>query len=127
MNAAELALHRKGTRDFINRDKTTLVLYPSNEVWVAGTKEFADVPPRPPQDFKVIYPGADSGGKTATDEGTETARYDFILVGNWDATVAIGDHWSEGEQTYVVEWVQPYNEYEVKAGGVSHGNTPAHG
>lgn len=126
MNAAELALHRKGTRDFINRDKTVLVLEPTTEVWVAGTKTFAAVAPRPPQDFKVIWPGADSGGKVATSE-SETARYDFVLVGKHDAMVAIGDHWSDGEQINVVEWVQPYNEYEVKAGGVSHGDTPAHG
>jgi hypothetical protein len=130
MNTAELALHRKGTRDFISRDKTTLVLIPSNEVWVDGTKEFVEQPPRPPQDFKVIWPGADTGGKVATSE-SETARYDFVLVGKHDALVAIGDHWTEGvgenQQTYVVEWVQPYNEYEVKAGGVSHGDTPAHG
>ncbi|AAN02078.1 gp24 [Mycobacterium phage Barnyard] len=131
MNAAELALHRKGTRDFINRDKTSLVLYPTNETWVAGTKVYNDVPPRPAQDFKVIWPGADQGGKVNTDEGTETSRYDFILVGNWDAVVEIGDHWTEGDdenrQTYVVEWVQPYNGYEVKAGGVSHGDSPSHG
>lgn len=130
MNVAELALHRKGTRDFINRDKTVLVLIPSSEVWNAGSKTHVDQLPRAPQDFKVIWPGADSGGKVATSE-SETARYDFVLVGNYDATVAIGDHWTEGvepnQQTYVVEWVQPYNEYEVKAGGVSHGDTPSHG
>lgn len=127
MTPAELVLQRKATRDFIEADKTSLVLTPSNEVWSAGSKTYADQPPRPAQDFKVIYPAADSGGRATTNEGTETARWDFILVGNWNATVAKGDRWTEGEQTYVVEWVQPYNEYEVKAGGISHGDSPAHG
>ena len=124
MNPLELALQRKATAEFIEADRTDLVLIPSNRVEEFGTVSFVDLPPRPSQPFKVIWPGGD--GIVVTSDGT-TRRFDFILVGNYNATVAIGDHWSEGSQHYQVEWVQPYNEYEVKAGGSSHGSSPAHG
>jgi hypothetical protein len=122
----ELALHRKGTEQFIAKDPTILTLTPTDEVEEFGTKHFVDQPDRPEQVFKVIWPGGDTGGKVATSEG-ETARYDFILVGKHDAEIEIGDHWVEGDQIYVVESIAPYNGYEVKAGGSSHGTDPEHG
>lgn len=125
MKPLELAIHRKATAAFIEADKTTLVLIPTNEVETYGTKEYIDQPPRVAQDFKFIYP-APEGGRVTTADG-QRFRFDFILVGKHNAVVSIGDHWTESEQIYVVEWVAPYNGYEVKAGGSAHGSSPAHG
>lgn len=124
MNIAELAIHRKGTREFIAKDSTTLILIPTTKTEAFGTVEFSDQPPRAPQVFKFIYP---LNVPIDTTPDGDVHKIDFILVGNHDAQIEIGDHWSEGEQFYVVEWVQPYNGYEVKAGGTSHGDRPDHG
>lgn len=124
MNPVELAIHRKGTSQFIAKDSTELVLIPSGEVEINGSKSFVDSTPRIPQLFKFIYPGGN--GVSITSDGI-THKFDFILVGEYDATVAIGDHWAEGEQFYQIEWVAPYNEYEVKAGGTTHGANADHG
>lgn len=121
----ELALNRKLTRWFIASDPTILTLIPRvSEDRPGGAKRFMDGTPRDEQIFKVIYPGGD--GIVITSDGT-TRRFDFILVGDHDAELAIGDHWDEGDQHYVVEYVFPYNDYEVKGGGVTHGSNPDHG
>lgn len=118
----ELSIHRKGTQKFIDADPTVIVLTPSTEVWSGGTKTYGSEPDRPAQNFKVIWSGSQDG-LVVKSEGT-TRRFDFILVGSYDAQVAIGDHWNVGEQHFQVEWVAPANGYEVKAGGVSHGDSP---
>lgn len=118
----EIALHRKGTERFIESDPTAITLTPSTESWVGGTKVYSDDSDRPEQIFKVIWSGSQDGIAIAS-EGT-TRRFDFILIGKYDAEVAIGDHWSVGDQHFQIEWVAPYNGYELKAGGISHGDKP---
>ena len=118
----EIALHRKGTVKFIESDPSLITLTPSTETWVGGTKTFSDDVNRTPQYFKVIWSGSQDG-IAITSEG-KTRRFDFILVGAYDALVAIGDHWRVGSQHFQIEWVAPYNGYEVKAGGSSHGSKP---
>jgi hypothetical protein len=53
-----------------------------------------------------------------------TRRFDFVLVGEHDANVAIGDYWKVGNQEFRIEAVTPYNGWEVKAHGISHGPKP---
>lgn len=126
MNDIELLVHRKGTEQFISRDQTDIVLIPSVSVEEFGTKTISEGTPRASQSFKFIYPAGDSGGIVSTGQGI-THKFDFIIVGLYDAIVSIGDHWEEGSQFYQIEWVQPFNGYEVKAGGTSHGSAPDHG
>ena len=125
LSGIELSIHRKGTERFINSDPTQITLTPSTEVWSGGTKTYGSGTPRVAQSFKVIWSGSQDG-IVVKSEGT-TRRFDFILVGKHDATVAIGDFWKVGDQHFQVEWVAPANGYEVKAGGVSHGNPPVAG
>lgn len=118
----ELSIHRKGTERFINADPTQITLTPSTETWSGGTKVFGSATPRAPQSFKVIWSGSQDG-IVINSEG-KTRRFDFIIVGKYDAAVEIGDHWNLNDQHFQVEWVAPYNGYEVKAGGSSHGSKP---
>ena len=122
LSTVELSIHRKGTERFINSDPTEIILTPSTEVWSGGTKTYGSEVSREPQNFKVIWSGSQDG-LVVTSQG-KTRRFDFILVGTHDAEVAIGDHWSVGDQHYQVEWIAPANGYEVKAGGSSHGDSP---
>jgi hypothetical protein len=122
-SAKELVVLKANTERFIQRDPTDIVLIPRTEVWVAGSKRFSNEPPRVSQTFKVIWGG--STGVTTTIDGT-TRRFDFVIVGASDATVEIGDHWSTGAglQDNQVDYVFPFNGYEVKAGGNSYGGKP---
>ena len=122
LSTVELSIHRKGTQRFIDADPTEITLIPSTEVWSGGSKVYGSESPRQPQNFKIIWSGSQDG-VVVKSEGT-TRRFDFILVGTYDAEVAIGDHWNVGDQHFQVEWVAPANGYEVKAGGISHGNNP---
>lgn len=122
LSTIELSIHRKGTERFISGDPTSIVLTPSAEVWSGGTKTFGSGTPRQSQDFKVIWSGSQDG-LVVTAEGT-TRRFDFILVGRYNAEVAIGDYWKVDNQHYQIEWIAPDNGYEVKAGGTSHGSKP---
>lgn len=118
----ELSIHRKGTERFINGDPTEIVLTPSSEVWSGGTKTYGTDTERQPQTFKIIWSGSETG-LVVKSQGT-TRRFDFILVGKYDAQVEIGDFWTLNDQHFQVEWVAPANGYEVKAGGSSHGDKP---
>ena len=117
----ELAIHRLNTDRFIGTDPTEIILTPRQDVWVAGSKRKVDVDDRDPQFFKVIWGG--STGITTTIDGT-THRFDFILVGQYTAEVAIGDHWLIGNQDNEIDFVFPFNGYEVKCGGNSYGSKP---
>lgn len=120
---SELPFLRAGTQRFIDLDPTTIVLTPRNDVWLAGTKVRGQLPDRDPQVFKVIW--TDFGaGFSPTIVGPETRRFDFVLVGAYDAEIAIGDFWKVGDQDNEVTHIYPSNGYEVKAGGVSHGGNP---
>jgi hypothetical protein len=120
--AFALSMHRKGTTEFIAANPTTIILTSKTEAWVGGTKTLDVDSEREPQDFKVIWSGSD--GIVVTASGT-TRRFDFILVGEYDANVAIGDFWDIENQHNVIEYVYPSNGYEVKCGGKSYGSKPS--
>lgn len=125
LSAVELAIHRKSTDHFISADRTNIVLKTrGTESMVNGTKTFIPGADRTEQSFKVIWMG-DTGVIRQVDSAGGVRRFDFVLVGSHDATVDIGDHWEVDGQENRIEYVYPFNGYEVKAGGVSNGPKPA--
>lgn len=121
----ELAVNRKLTKWFIDRDPTSLILIPRvPQDRHGGSHRWVDGTPKNSQIFKIIYSGTD--GIVVTSDG-KTRRFDFVIVGEYDANIQIGDHWAEGDQQYVIEYLFPFNNYEIKGGGVTHGSKPAHG
>lgn len=124
--AAELSVQRELTEWFIAMDPSIITLTPRTKVRTAsGAWEAADGPARTSQTFKMIAAGANDG-IVETVTGIQR-KFDYIIVGRWDAVVEIGDWWQEGSQTYEVMGIMPYHGYEVKAGIVSHGGDPQHG
>lgn len=121
---AELTIHRKNTQRFIASDPSDIILIPTVVTKTAGTSKSHDGTPRDSQVFKVIWQ-ADSGIQRSTSREGGVQRLDFVLVGEFTAVVAIGDHFEHGGNRYVVEWIAPPNGYEKKAGGVSHGSNPS--
>lgn len=121
----ELALHRKGTQRFIDSDPTVISLTRTQESWSGGSKSFSVQEQVEPQSFKVIWNGPESG--IVSESEVKARRFDFVLVGLYDANIAIGDYWLFDDQYFQIEWIAPANGYQVKAGGVSHGSTPVAG
>ena len=121
---------RRQTHWFIENDPTDIVLIPTGKVSAPGGGwNIATLPPRPNQRFKVIYQGGAADGILNTTDG-QVRKFDFILLGEWDASMEIGDTFTEaahGNQKWVVNGLQPYNGYEIKAGVVSYGGDPQHG
>jgi hypothetical protein len=119
----ELPIHRLSTKAFIDADPTVITLTPRQEQMVAGTKVFAPQPNRDPQTFKVIWT-YDNGIYRQIGTPGGVHRFDFILLGEYDAVMAIGDFWKVGSQEFRIEYIFPSNGYEVKGGGISHGAEP---
>lgn len=117
----ELAINQSNTLAFIAQDPTVITLTPRSDVWVAGSKKRVDQTPRAEQVFKVIW--APTTGIVSMSEGT-TRRFDFVLVGAYNSVVAIGDHWLQSTQDNEIDYIFPFNGYEIKCGGSSYGSKP---
>lgn len=122
-NPLEISIHRKNTKRFIDADATKIALIPKGDYFIDGTKVSLDQPPRAEQTFKIIWMGETGVIREVNDSGG-VKRFDFVLVGEYDAIVEIGDHWFVDGQIFVIEYIYPFNDYEVKAGGVTHGSRP---
>ena len=122
-SALELSIRRYNTRSYIEASPTEITLTPRTDLIVNGTKTFEPQTPRAAQQFRVIWAYDNGVYRQLGDQGG-ARRFDFIIVGEHDAEVAIGDFWKVGNQEFRVEYIFPGNGYEVKAGGISHGPKP---
>jgi hypothetical protein len=130
----EIAIQRQLTAWYIAQDPTAVVLIPHAQVKLpSGGFEAADLPPRPQQTFKLIAMSYTERPVQATGTGNSGSgvqrKYDFTLMGNWDATVEATDWWEDPvtEQRWVIDAVSPWNGYEVKALVMSYGGKADHG
>lgn len=128
MATGQIELNRQLTTWFINQDPTTVTLTPVAEVQTSGGGyTFEDLPERVPQIFKFIQQGSNFTGVIESGDGRER-QYEFIMVGNWDAAIAIGDHWQDANgQDWRIGGFIPNNGYEIKAGVYSWGKRPGNG
>jgi len=79
-----------------------------------------DGTPRISQTFRLI-PQSETTPPTFVDNGVERV-VSFVLLGQWTATVGVGDHWQDviGDYFEVLS-VATSNGYEVKALIEKHG------
>lgn len=102
------------TKVFIDMDPTDLALIPTiDQLQPNGTTKRVDGPPRPTQRLKLI-PMTFDQRPTITIAGVERV-IDYHLLGNWDAVIRVGDHWSDPDGTkYEVIAMSDGHDYEVK-------------
>ena len=124
----QLVTNRNLTHWFITQDPTNITFIPREEVKSgSGGKTWQDLPPRPEQTVKLIYPFGQSDGAVPTIDGQER-KYAFIVVGEWNATIHTNDFWEDPDgQFWIVTGLSPYNGYEVKAMISSFGGSPGNG
>lgn len=121
LNSAELTVQRYATMQFIAANPSEITLTSRNEAMVNGTVVSTFGGPRPPQIFRLIWL-EEKGVYEKPPSGTR--KFDFAIVGEYDAELAIGDFWEVGEQEFIIEAISPFNGWEVKAYGVSNGPKP---
>jgi hypothetical protein len=72
--------------------------------------------------FKLIMQSpAGSAIEQRTEDGTER-QVDFVLLGEWNAVIAVGDWWEDGlGNRWEVRALIPGNNYESRAVVEAHG------
>jgi hypothetical protein len=121
--AEELRINRINTAAFIAADALSLTLQVRGSVRTpSGAYASEAQPERPEQTFKLIMQSpAGSSIEQRTEDGTER-QVDYILLGEWDAEVEVGDYWDdEDDQRWEVKAIIPRNGYETRAVVEAHG------
>ena len=110
-------------------DSRTISLIPQGKTEIAngGIYDTVAQTSRAPQKFLLeaynIY-----GYNTIADIGADGdfKRY-YQMTGAWDAVVAIGDHWEDGDTKYRVISILPKNDYETRCLVIGFGKDPNYG
>jgi hypothetical protein len=124
-----LSVLKQLTHWFILQDPSYIQLTPRDKVSSGnGAFALADQPPRPQQMVKMIFTAGSSDGISQAQDGQDR-EYDYIVVGEWNATIKANDYWIDPvtDQKYVVTGVSAYNGYEVKASIKSYGPEASYG
>lgn len=80
-----------------------------------GGRDFAPGVARPAQVFaKFNTKALDGDERSQTDRG-ENRKFQFRMIGAYDATVELGDSWEDDVATYTVETVDITQPYQVTA------------
>jgi hypothetical protein len=117
VSPVELEVNRRNTRRFIAADPIFIVLSVGERIrQPGGGYRRVKVGERPQQRFKLIMVSPAGGSiDQLTSDGTER-RVDFVLLGEYDAQVAVGDWWDDARgNRYEVLSLIPSNGYEVRA------------
>jgi hypothetical protein len=109
----ELEIHRRNTEWFIAWNPYPVTLIPLVRQKSGSGSKWVDGSPRVIQTMRLI-PQAETTPPLSTTDGKERS-ITHVLLGRWDADMAIGDHWTDtvGSTFEVIDISTP-NGYEVK-------------
>lgn len=132
--SSEIAVNRALTKAFIDSAPVQIELVPHAEVRKpSGGMAMQAGTPRDMQTFRLIpmshteRPVRSSSAAVAADDGVQR-RYDYTLLGEWNADMAENDQWETPDgQLLVIDSVVSDNGYERKAMITSYGRNPEHG
>lgn len=122
--STEMRVNRRNTKRFIDADPIILTLTTRGSLRTAsGAYAHERAAERPPQTFKLIMQSPAGGSiEQRTEDGTER-QVDYILLGEWDAQIAVGDFWDDARGSrWEVKALVPSNGYEVRAVVEAHGD-----
>jgi hypothetical protein len=92
-----------------------------------GGADYAAAAPRDPQVFAKFNKNAlDGEEKAQTDQGT-ARKFQFEMIGAYDAVVELGDSWEDDAAKYQVDSVDRTQPYQVKAVVTAFLKTTGHG
>jgi hypothetical protein len=122
---AELRAQKAITRAFILAQPSSIALQPVIVAKTASggtTREHAA--PREAQILRLIDQSTISGnspGANRAEDGSQT-KATHQLLGEYDATMAVGDWWESGGLRYEIVELLPFNGYERRAKVTQYGN-----
>jgi hypothetical protein len=110
----ELLIHRRNTEYFIAWNPYPVTLIPRERTKTASGSKWVDGSPRVVQTMRLI-PQSETTPPLTTADG-KVRSITHVLLGRWDADMAIGDHWIDtiGSTFEIVDMSTP-NGYELKA------------
>ena len=122
----EQNVNRANTHAFIAARPSAIVLIPVVRTKTAsGGTRSTDSTPRAVQTLRLVEQGTNAGnapGRLPAADGHET-RVSWLLLGDWDATMDVGDHWTDPDSGagHQIEELLPFNGYERRARVVEYG------
>ena len=126
--STETTVQRELTHWFIMSDPVQITLIPHTKVRKeSGGFVMEAQPQRETQTFRLIPVNSLDSPVRSPDQGVQR-RYDFTLLGEWNAVMDVDDRWTdELGQTWVIDNLVSANGYERKAMIISYGKQPRHG
>ena len=80
-----------------------------------GGKDYAPAASRDPQTFALFNTTKLDGREDAQTDRGLSRKFEFKLVGYWDAVIAVGDTWEDDIGTYTVDSIDRTKPYQIKA------------
>lgn len=116
MAGTEVTIQRLNTIAFIKANPLTIALVPHTKAKTAngGFTMLVGVP-REEQIMRLIPQSTTAGAPLRATDGVER-RWPYVLLGQHDAIMAIGDTFTLDGATYAIEYIWPENGYERRAG-----------
>jgi hypothetical protein len=121
-----LAYLRYTTKTYINDDPTTIVLKRQTKVSKPGGGHDYPKIDQSPQNFRLINQDVGSGISYSSDDDI-ARKFNYVLIGEYDANVLVNDTWTEDGIQYSVESVIPNNGFETRAYVTGFATKPEHG
>ncbi len=123
---AELRVNRLNTSVFISQSPKRIELRTRERVKLpTGGHTTTEGLTRLRQTFRLIQQSPSGASiEQRTEDGSTERRVDYILLGEWDAEVDVGDFWAEGGSHFEVMSMIPWNGYEVRANVEATGRRP---
>lgn len=122
---AELAIQRKNTEWFIAWNPYPVILIPQVKTKTGTGTEITDGIPRAEQTMRLI-PQNEVTPPTTKNNGVTLNGVErvitHVLLGLYDAVLAVGDHWRDGDGFYYEVLFVGRNGYESKGLIEQHGN-----
>jgi hypothetical protein len=121
--SVEVELKRRNTKAFIDSNPVVITLIPRSPFKSGTGTRLVDQKARAAQTFRLVDlsgSGGTSPGIVASADGKQR-KVEFQAIGNWDATILVGDYWLDGSDRLEVAELLPYNGYERRAMVVRYG------
>lgn len=120
-------LLRYATQAFINENSVEVIL--NRKIFVekpGGGRDKASITLQP-QIFRLINQTSSGGSATSSNDGGQVHRYEYVMVGLYDADIEVDDTWTEGEAKYHVNGILPNNGWETRVSVTAFSSEPIHG
>lgn len=123
-SSEELEINRLNTAAFISANPVMVILVPRTRVNDGEGTRWTELPARPAQTLRIIDQSSARGpvpGTLRSSDGIER-RVEFQLLGKFDATFGVYDHWTDDNgKDWEIADLLPDNGYEKRAQVIRHG------